>query len=418
MKLARPLILGVTLCLCLAALAYEVHNIVVDYVRPITEGTFGFVADFQFFHEGAQRFLQDPMTLYEGNTRDGFLLIGEKSRIDYGYPPPAVLLFVPFASFPTSAAFPAFLILSAVITGLCVVLFKSLHDRDRKRPRWDLRWWIALAFAFACGMTYVTYVFGQVNAVVLLVCLLYVACVMDERYTLAGVLIGIGFWLKFYPVFLLALAPLERRPIRLLIASFLGIALIPVVLLPVLPLELYRQYFFEVYPGLAAQTSPHVYNQSLIGWMTRFQQPRSMFFDWGPLLVDPRVKALNLLAMAAIFGATFLAYRCDRARPLWHYACILAAAPMVVTYGWGGTYMLALPLLLLAVVTLASGGRGSLLSLPVVVAAFLIPAYRPFDFGDRFGPVAAHVFYSRYLYLTVVLLIWALWARKTKPAPA
>lgn len=391
--------------MCLAALVYEGWNIVVDYVRPIWAEKFGFIADFQFFYEGAQRFLEDPYLLYEGNTHDGFLLIEREGRIDYGYPPPAVLLFVPFAFLSIRAAYLAFTVFSVVLTALCVVLFKWLYDWNRKRSVWGLKWWAILAFVFASGTTYVTYIFGQVNAVVLILCLMYVACILDERFILAGFIVGVGFWLKFYPVFLLALAPFEKRPIRLISSSALSIVLIPLILQPILPLELYRRYFFEVYPGLADQTAPHIYNQSVIGWLTRFVEPLSMYYNWGPLLVDARVKVANLLAMAAVFGWIMVGYYRHRERKLLHYACILAASPIVVTYGWGGTYMLALPLVMLAMHSLFERSWVYALLVPFMAVLFIIPAYRPFDLGDQLGAVASHLYYNRYLFVTALLLL-------------
>lgn len=403
----RKFMLILTLCLCAAASVYEGWNIVVDYVRPIWAEKFGFIADFQFFYEGAQRFLEDPYLLYEGNTRDGFLLIESEGRIDYGYPPPAVLLFVPFAFLSLPAAYLVFTLFSSLLTLLCVLLFKWLHDWDRKRSGWSLEWWTIIAFAFASGTTYVTYVFGQVNAVMLILCLMYIACILDERFVLAGFIVGVGFWLKFYPVFLLALAPFEKRPVRLISSSVLSIVLIPLILQPILPLELYRRYFFEVYPGLAAQTAPHVYNQSVIGWLTRFIEPRSLYYNWGPLLVDARVKWANLFVMVAVFGWIMAGYYRHRERKLLHYACILAAAPMVVTYGWGGTYMLALPLIILAMIALGERSWAYALLVPVLAVVFIIPAYRPFDLGDQLGPVASHLYYNRYLFVTALLLFWA-----------
>ncbi len=406
-RVIKNTILLLTLCMCLAALVYEGWNIVVDYVRPIWAEKFGFIADFQFFYEGAQRFLEDPYLLYEENTHDGFLLIEREGRIDYGYPPPAVLLFVSFAFLSIRAAYLAFTVFSVVLTALCVMLFKWLYDWNRKRSVWDLKWWTILAFAFASGPTYVTYVFGQVNAVVLILCLMYIACILDERFVLAGFIVGVGFWLKFYPVFLLALAPFEKRPLRLLFASALSIVLIPLILQPILPLELYRRYFFEVYPGLADQTAPHIYNQSVIGWLTRFVEPLSMYYNWGPLLVDARVKVANLLAMAAVFGWIMVGYYRHRERKLLHYACILAASPIVVTYGWGGTYMLALPLVMLAMHSLFERSWVYALLVPMLAVLFIIPAYRPFDLGDQLGPVASHLYYNRYLFVTALLLFWS-----------
>ena len=122
-------------------------------------------------------------------------------------------------------------------------------------------------------------------------------------------------------------------------------------------------------------------------------------------MVDARVKAFNLVALAAIFGWIMAGYRRHREKKLLHYACILAAAPMVVTYGWGGTYMLALPLLILTMITLSERSWAFTLLVPVLALIFIIPAYRPFDLGDQLGSVASHLYYNRYLFATALLLL-------------
>ncbi len=391
----------------------EMRNLIRDYVGPALRGERPFINDFQFFYDGAQRFLTDAFLLYRVNTRAGFLLIEWDRRVDYGYPPPAVLLFVPFAmiSLPVSYAF--FMFFSLMFMPLCVWLIELLRDweLDHKTAPKGFGW-MALFFGWASGMTYVTLAFGQVNVWVLLICLLYIACVMDRRYVAAGLLMGIGFWLKFYPVFMLSLAIFEKKPIRILLACAMGILLIPVALQIVLPLELYVEYFRDIYPGLAGQTSPHIYNQSVVAWLTRFLVPDSMFLDWGPLVVEPGVRILSGVIMVLAVAAVAASYWKYRQSVFFHYAAIMAVVPMVVTYGWGGTYMLAMPLILLELGAWMHQWLWGWLGALVVVAAFIVPAYKPFEPAGPGGAVIAHVLHNRYLYLTAAILAIGLWRRR------
>lgn len=398
--------------LCLSAWGVELRNLAHDYVMPAVHGQRGFINDFQFFYEGAQRFLTDPLLLYRVNTNDGFLLIEWDRRVDYGYPPPAVLLFVPFALISLPWSYASFIVLSLLLVPICVWLIELLREWEGERARAPRGFgWFALCFSMACGMTYVTLAFGQVNVWVLLLCLLYMACVMDGRYLAAGVVMGLGFWLKFYPIFLLALAPFEKKPFRLILSGLLGVVLVPAALQVVLPLELYIEYFRDIYPGLAGQTSPHIYNQSVVAWLSRFLVPHEMFFDWGPLVVEPSVRVLSALAMLSSVGAVALSYWRHRSHTFFHYAAMLAVVPMSVTYGWGGTYLLALPLIVLEMGTWTRRWRWAWIPVALIAVALIVPSYRPYPEWTWGRDGAAHVFYNRYLYLTLLVLVIGLWRR-------
>lgn len=398
---------------CLVAWGLELRNLARDYIAPALRGERSFIADFQFFYEGAQRFLTDPLLLYRVNTRDGFLLIEWNRRVDYGYPPPAVLLFVPFALVSLPLSYAVFTLGNILLVPVCVWLMVLLREWERPREMAPPGFgWLSLAFAWASGMTYVTLAFGQVNVWVLLICLLYMACVMDGRYVSAGVLVGLGFWLKFYPIFLLALAPFEKRPFRLLAAGALGVLLVPAALQAVLPLELYAEYFRDIYPGLAGQTSPHIYNQSVVAWLTRFLLPGPMILDWGPVVVEPGIRILSGILMVLGVGGVAASYRKCRQAVFFHYAAMLAVVPMVVTYGWGGTYLLALPLILLELGAWFHGYPwAGWLAGALVMAAYIVSAYKPFGGDWPGGDIAAHLFHNRYLYLTLLILLAGIWRR-------
>jgi alpha-1,2-mannosyltransferase len=399
---ARIVFLVVIMLAALGALAYEWRNLMVDYVAPLFAGRTGFFADFQFFHDGARRFILSPDELYSGNTRDGFLLIQSAARIDYGYPPTAVLLFAPLATLPLPWAFVVFTAFSAALVLASVLLFRILAREELGELEPRGAWFVLAALVLSLGSVYVTFVFGQVNAVVLVLCLAYVLMARRGQYVWAGLFLAAGFWLKFYPLYLLVLAPFERRPLRLLLSAGLWILAIPVVLLPFLPFHLYTEYFLKIYPELARETAPHVYNQSVTGFLTRLISPKTALFDWGPYVIDSRVRFVNGLATAGLLGWLALNYHLQRERKLLHYACVLAVTPLIVTYGWGGTYMLAIPLVLIVLINALARGAAGFALFAAVWLILLLPAYRPFAFGDRFGVLVEHLYYSRYLYLVLL----------------
>ena len=389
----------------LAALGYEFHHLARDYVGPLFKGSADFVDDFQFFYEGACRVLQSPGLLYEGNTSHGYLFLKSGARCDYGYPPPAVLFFLPLALLPLRWAFAVFMLCSVVLTGMGVQIIRGLLDDGDHDRLGRGGWGIITIMVLSLGPVYVTLAFGQVNALVLTLSLGYLWAVKKGRCLLAGVLMAVGFWLKFYPLFLLVLAPFEKHPIRLLTASLASIAMLPILLSPILPLHLYIHYFQTVYPGLAEQTAPHIYNQSWIGLLTRWCGPAAAYFSWGPVLIDPEVRMINNLLQVVLFGWIAWGYSRSRNHSLLCYACVMAVTPTVVTYGWGGTYMLALPLLLLAWIRLLSGEAWGCLGFLVLLVLFILPSYRPLDWVAWRGGIVEQIYYSRYLMATLVLVL-------------
>ena len=391
-------------CLSAAALAYELHNLMVDYMLPILDRRIGFVADFQFFHDGAVRVLRSPDNLYGGNTENGYLLIESGSRIDYGYPPPAVLLFVPLAFLSLPWAFMAFFVINLAGVVLAVFFLRRLVDPEG-RQGW-LFWLAAGLIVLSTGPSYVTYAFGQVNVIVLYLCLLYLLAIRGDHNLLAGMCLAAGFWLKFYPVFLLSLAPLEKHPIRLLSWSLGWIAMLPLLCSPFLPLPLYIKYFGEIYPALAEQTSAHVYNQSIQAFLMRLSLGDWGLADWGPILTTQSAIWNNNAVMLVLMTVVGWRYYVKRDEFFRAYFSLMAIIPAVVTYGWGGTYMLALPLLVLLLVHGIRGGWMAWFIFSIVWLAFLLPSYRPLLSLLPADGWSAFFYYSRYLFLTLFAVLY------------
>jgi hypothetical protein len=134
-----------------------------------------------------------------------------------------------------------------------------------------------------------------------------------------------------------------------------------------------------------------------------------MCFDWGPLVVDPTVRILSAVFMALGVGIVMWGYRRNRSRPYFHYAALLAVVPMVVTYGWGGTYLLALPLVLHEMAEWIEKTRWGWVAAVVATAALLLPAYRPCGSNWPDIGILRHIFYNRYLYVVAVTVAVGLW---------
>ena len=82
-------------------------------------------------------------------------------------------------------------------------------------------------------------------------------------------------------------------------------------------------------------------------------------------------------------------------------ALVALAAPL----GWGHTYVMVLPLVVLRLVTLQSMNRVQALLVVSCILALMVPAGRMFHFADRWPDWLQNLLYSRYLIATVVLAL-------------
>lgn len=367
--------------------------------RVVQDGIGGFGDDFHFYWEGCRRFLADPRTLYEG-THDlrGFL-----------YPPPSVALLVPFALLPQEAAGWSLRAISLVavvgVTELSVRLFETAGVRVPPRDRVLL----ALA-ALAMGPTFTDLVFGQVNTLVLLDCLVFMWLLDRRRPALAGAVLACGIWLKVYPavclVWAIARAGRERDVRRVCLGCASALCAIPVLLLPFVPLSLYGRYLVDVLPTTVGRTFQNVLDQSLPAAAARSVGSIANFVGWEAcdFSVVPPVWASvldALLCLSGVIAVVLLARRDTPLRRLVGFLCVLSLVPIASPLGWAYLYVMALPALLLAVRT-AKGGLATL-GILGASAAYLVTADHSLGVADRLPEIVKQILYDRYLFAALLI---------------
>ena len=82
----------------------------------------------------------------------------------------------------------------------------------------------------------------------------------------------------------------------------------------------------------------------------------------------------------------------------------MALAAVIAPLGWGHTFVLVLPLVILHLVSLRDARAMHVVIVGCCVAAMMIPAGRRFWFIEQMPAWAQNVAYSRYLLATLVLL--------------
>jgi alpha-1,2-mannosyltransferase len=201
------------------------------------------ISDYSLYIGGAQRFLDDPTTLYLDRSK--VTLSG------YLYPPPSALLFVPFSWLSLTTGFYVFSVAAVVVFFvLSLVLWFTNCEQHGLRISLTKKLVIG-AICASLGPTYHNLLFGQINFVVLAACLGFLVLADRGRPKLAGLMLATGIWLKLYPLLLCVVAMRDRRSLLAVLWTIVFLLLMALVLLPLVPARVYAIYFGDFLPDIS-----------------------------------------------------------------------------------------------------------------------------------------------------------------------
>jgi alpha-1,2-mannosyltransferase len=376
-------------------LAYETTTLVGSVLGPLLANPQALQTDFHYYYDAAIRFSQSDGRLY---------LPSDDVIAGFAYPPPAIVPFVWLSKWPLGTALAAFTIVSYLLLLLSVRLWLAFL----RRHEFEIDRSPAVAAAlivFGLGPTYMNAVFGQVNLFVLLSAVAFVSFASTAAAP-AALLLASGIWLKVYPLLLVAIGLWDRRTWRALGWTCVGLVAIAVILLPIVPLQAYQSYFLEVLPSRLDKTAIHISNQSLVAFIERFRYPSVQFLNWTgeqAVTVDSFIRVLNLLCAAAAVLA--LAKRSEESPRAYasSVAGLIALIAVIAPLGWGHTYVMALPLVMLQLVSMRHAQPVVAFTIFCCVAAMMVPAGRRLAVVETSPDWLLNVVYSRYLLATLVL---------------
>lgn len=405
----EPLLGGLALLSLGLLLVYPVYLSVRVYI-PVWTGAQEAVLDFAYFYDAAVRFVRVPLDLYP----DAF---------GYMYPPPSIVLFLPLAALPMPVAFALSVLAIAASAVGAIWLAIRLYERWRGEAlAMPLRASLLL-IGLATAPVFQNLKWGQVNVLVLLSGLGFLWLLGRGRPFAAALVLSGGFWLKLYPL-ALALLGLRRGEVGKLAAGFaVGLVGVPLVLLPVVPAELYRQYAFDLMPVWTSLTNVDALNQSITGVLTHLRLPLEPLTTAYDTPVSPLTKTINTAATVALLGGVYGAYAFGRLGRVPAGVLILAVLPVISILGWEHTYVLALPLYLFALLEARRRGPWARAGVGLGVLVFMVPKLpvpaMEWTFAHWPRPVV-DVFYARFLIVTLALLavaaVW-LWERRKRERP-
>jgi alpha-1,2-mannosyltransferase len=381
----------------IALLAYEGFTLATAVLWPLLDNPNALQTDFHYYYDAAVRFRADPSRLYQ---------LSDDVIAGFAYPPPAIIPFAALSRLPLGEA----LLWMTIGSYIAIVFSIGLWIYYLNRREVTVNWRTAVAagvIAVALGPTYSNAVFGQVNAFVLLCAVAFVT-IGSRLPPVGGALLAIGIWLKIYPVVLVVIGLWNRSAWRRIVyAAACALALV-VIALPVVPLSTYQSYVFEVLPLRFDKTAVHISNQALVAFIERFAMPPERFLNWTgeqAITVGPAIRAFNWVFAVAVIALLWRrARRGPRVEAVDSAAGVMALAAVIAPLGWGHTFVLVLPLVILHLVSLRDTRPFHVVLVGCTVAAMMIPAGRRFWFIEQMPAWAQNMAYSRYLLATLVLI--------------
>ncbi|MGZ8255197.1 MAG: glycosyltransferase family 87 protein [Burkholderiaceae bacterium] len=394
----RPV--GTTLLWVLAGasillLIYEAATLIGLVVRPLLANPQAIQTDFHYYYDAAVRVSARPAQLYN---LDDHVIAG------FTYPPPAIVPFLWMSGWPLGTAFLAFTIASYLVVFVALQQWIGLLKRHGFSA--DRRATIALVLiALALGPTYMNAIFGQVNGFVLAAAVAFVSLAPTATLE-AGVLLALGTWLKVYPIILAATGLWDRRTWRALGWAMVAAIAIAILVMPFVPPSNFGTFFLDVLPSRLDKTAIHISNQSLVAFIERFRYPSPQFLNWTgeqAVTVAAAVRVLNLVAAGAAIFAMWARARDEARSQAINAATLMALIAVIAPLGWGHTYMMVLPLVMLQLLAMRNARPLVAIAIFGCVVALMIPAGRRFAFVEGAPDFFLNLIYSRYLLATLVL---------------
>jgi len=363
------------------------------YIIPVFNNEITFIHDFSFYKAAAERFINDPSDIYNATDL--------QQELSYLYPPPAVLIFLPFAGNELASSYLVFLVTSFLFLVAAVFILIRTAELILKSPLTNNQKIIIYIISAGNTPVYMNFQSSQIGTILIFIVALFLYLIIKQKYFPAGIILSLGVLIKIYPVFLILTGYGKGTAKKFLSGFILSLILIPLLSLTLMPVSVYNEFIFHILPGLASYTELNAYNQSLIPVILRFFSNT----DGGWLLVEIPLylKLINyffLLTLIVYTGYKLLKTKQPEEISLYSLI-ILAAIPVFSTFGWGHLYILALPIIMLYV--FMNKDKARIIPLFLVFAVDIPDAVFS-SLNIPFNSWFYQVFQARFLLITIYII--------------
>lgn len=349
--------------------------------------------DFNHYYNAATRLFEDTSNFY----------LNERENITYEgftYPPLAVALFVPYLIFDIfngSILYSIFIVLNVIVSAILLLkLFECSQIKLNKIQKI-----ILVLFLVGTAPAMQNYIVLQVNFIVLNTCLGYILCIEKNKSNwLAGLILASGIWLKIYPILLFGMGVLYQKYRPSIICVLVWLLVLPIIFLPIIPLELYVHYFKVFLPELFSHGMANIQNQSMVASIARqiFPIDQLSYFDF-EVTTGLRIVSLCLVGLFCS-SALFIRIKKGEEYSIGLLFAVMSMTVMIASVAWTYSWILAMPF----VIYMIFESRFKILVM-MLSSAYFIPGYMHIESIIPLESMLGAIFYSRYSIVMLSLLV-------------
>jgi hypothetical protein len=282
-----------------------------------------------------------PAQLYSDQENEGTPILLLNRNVFHPYPPPASLFFRIFSllSFKYAYAIWSLCIYGLIISAL-LIFTKSLEKESRGNKSTI---WFPFLLCISAAPSSLDASFGNVNSLVLLLCVVYIWLFNNKKLTCAGLVLSAAFWLKLYPALLILTLIKTDKKISLIGGFSAGVVLVFILSLFFIPMQVFKEFFLEIVPAYSGQTITHVFNQSLLPAILRLFSSTRMCFTYDYILIPAALRIVTSVLIIILLIVYCLLNWKYRTPSTIFFAGLCNFIPLITPIGWGYTFVMLYP---------------------------------------------------------------------------
>ncbi len=321
--------------------------------------------DFTHYYKAANEFLFGNRSMYYQS------LLSETPR--YIYPPPNILIFIPFVFIKQASAymlFNAFGLFAFILSvHFLVKSIQKYYGIIFEKNFLTVIYVLSLSFAPLVQNLKA----GQVNSLVLLTVSLAIYFMVNKKIFWAVIFVALGFWMKVYPAILILLF-LKKENLKPLIYGVLaGFIALPILLLPIIPLSEYTTYMFDIFPKFSNMLIIGSFNQSFSVFLMRIGLPVESHSSWIYSSIPKSISIANSISALVVLAFIMIKYYKNKFDDLMVASLLISITCIFTPIGWEYTFVMALPLFLLVFISNYKLDKKYLYINIFVILMFMIP---------------------------------------------
>jgi hypothetical protein len=371
-----------------------------EKIQPLFKNHSHFILDFEYFYGMGKQLTKSPRQLYSDPGNNGTPVLLLHKNVFHPYPPPAALLFRLFSFLPFAYSY-ALWSFSVYVLIICsfFLLLKCLNTEPKNGAS---GMWFPLILCISAAPSFLDSSFGNVNSLLLLLCIVYGWSFNNKKYVSAGVTLSVAFWLKLYPALLLIMLFRTNEKWKLAGSFIIGATFILVISLFFIPLEVFKEFFSDIAPAYSKQTTTHIFNQSLAPALIRIVSPIDSAFNYNYILIPQGIRiAVYVIILSAIVLFCLLAWK-YKTSDIYTIAGLCNFIPLITPIGWGYTFVMLYPSMILLYYKNISKKKISFVLYLLCWFALATPSYHRIE-QFHVPDILKLVYYSRYTIAAIVL---------------